>query len=363
MIYDYVIVGGGIAGCSISYFLNQANKKILLLEQNEIASGGSGAAGAFLSPLLGKPNPFKELVNQSLQFSVKFYKNNMSDCITQCGVLRLPKNEDDIKKFLSFEPYNPFEYNNIKDGFYFPIGAIVDSKMICHSLIRCIDKKEHFRLYSIIYKDHFYLLNNQIKTKSIIFTTGYETNLLNEDYLKDAIRPIWGQRIDILTSIKTTYNYHKNCSVSISKPHNNKYQLSIGATHHRFVTQKQCNETEIHTLIKKAREIIDIPDYEVINQYCGVRSGSKDYFPIVGNIINTKATLQKYPSLIHGTKIPNSLFIRYKNLYIFNGLGGRGFVLAPYIAKLFSDLLLKQNIINKHILLDRLFIRYIRKNK
>ena len=55
--FDYVIVGAGIAGCSTAYFLSKYSKSILLIDKNEkVAFGASGAAGAFLSPLLGKPN-------------------------------------------------------------------------------------------------------------------------------------------------------------------------------------------------------------------------------------------------------------------------------------------------------------------
>ncbi len=65
MTYDYVIVGAGIAGCSVAYFLHEKEptKKILILDRHsDIAHGASGAAGAFLSPLLGKPNKLKNLV-------------------------------------------------------------------------------------------------------------------------------------------------------------------------------------------------------------------------------------------------------------------------------------------------------------
>ena len=75
--YDYVIVGAGIAGCSLGHFLGKYSKSILLIDKNEdLAFGASGAAGAFLSPLLGKPNKFKDLVTRALSFSTEYYKNN-----------------------------------------------------------------------------------------------------------------------------------------------------------------------------------------------------------------------------------------------------------------------------------------------
>ena len=47
MHYNYIIVGGGIYSCLVSWILSKQNKndKILLLERNTIASGASGGLG------------------------------------------------------------------------------------------------------------------------------------------------------------------------------------------------------------------------------------------------------------------------------------------------------------------------------
>ncbi|MDO8564253.1 MAG: FAD-binding oxidoreductase [Nanoarchaeota archaeon] len=46
---DYLIVGGGVAGVSLAYFLSKkTNKKIVLIEKNTIASGATGKAAGTL---------------------------------------------------------------------------------------------------------------------------------------------------------------------------------------------------------------------------------------------------------------------------------------------------------------------------
>ncbi len=61
---DVVIIGGGVIGCAITYFLGKAQVDVLLLERAEIGSQASGAAAGLLAPLgpLAGPGPFADLV-------------------------------------------------------------------------------------------------------------------------------------------------------------------------------------------------------------------------------------------------------------------------------------------------------------
>ncbi len=64
--FDAIIIGAGIIGASIAYYLTIAGKKVLVLEKNEVASGATGACNGGLS-YFGKEN--KELLwaKESLQ--------------------------------------------------------------------------------------------------------------------------------------------------------------------------------------------------------------------------------------------------------------------------------------------------------
>ncbi len=46
--FDAIIVGGGVAGCSIAYQLSRSGKHVLLLEQRDICSGASGRNGGMV---------------------------------------------------------------------------------------------------------------------------------------------------------------------------------------------------------------------------------------------------------------------------------------------------------------------------
>jgi len=359
--YDYIIIGAGVAGSCIAYELSKKTSNILVIEQNDsIASGASGAAGAFLSPLLGKPNDFKDLVNKALIYSTNFYKTNFSQYINNCGTLRIPKDNIAKEQFESYKPYIDFEYKQINDGYFFPIGSVVDSKYMCESLLNSIEVLYNISIKNIDKKDDTYILNNTLKAKNLIITTGYCTNLIDEKYFN--IRAVWGQRIDIKTSTCIKFNYHKACSVSVSKKFD-KYSniVSIGATHHRFVEEKSIDKNDTDILLNLASDIVKLENIEVINEFAGARASSIDYFPIVGNIVDSIKTLEKFPYIKKGSKVPIENYLCYDNFYAINGLGGRGFVLAPYLAKILVDNIFENKTIPTNIKPHRLFTRWARK--
>lgn len=363
--YDFVIIGTGISGCSVVYELSYKNKKLNILlvdEKNDVAQGASGAAGAFLSPLLGKPNDFKDLVTKSLKYTINLYKEKFADCINNCGTTRIPKNKIDQEKFQEYIPYMDFEFKKDGDGYFFDIGTIVKSYDICKKMIfgDNIQTKFNYKIKKLNYDGECWSLNDEIKTTNIILTTGADIELLDEFYLK--IRAVWGRKIDITTTTKVDYNYHKACSLSKStKIDSDRYLVSIGATHHRDKKDVENIEQNIDDLLTKANDIKDLEDINVVNQFVGARACSNDYFPLIGNVIDSKKTLNEFPYLKNGTNVDANRFSRYKNLYILNGVGGRGFVLAPYLAKQLVDNIIDKKPIQNNIKVDRLFKKGVRR--
>jgi glycine/D-amino acid oxidase-like deaminating enzyme len=385
--YDYVIVGSGITGCATSYFLSKYSKSILLIDKNEkIASGASGAAGAFLSPLLGKPNAFKDLITKSLNFSLAFYKNINSKSLSTCGVNRIPKNIEDRKKFESYKPYMDFDYSVLDDGYFFPIGAQVNPEEICELLSTDIQKKLSYNIETIQKNnDTSWIINDEIKAKNLILCTGANVKLIEEKYLN--IRAVWGQKIDITSTTCTNINYHKECSVSkaIKSEDSDLYKLSIGATHHRFNcdinicnycvevanlnnASSKCYTKDIVNndslkLIQLANDIIKLEDVKVVAVKIGARASSSDYFPVIGKLIDSKKSFAKFPHLLNGTHIKEEMLEKIDNLYVINGVGGRGFVLSPYLANELVESIINNKKFDDNISSYRLFKRWAKKQK
>ncbi|HEY2595539.1 MAG TPA: glycine oxidase ThiO [Chloroflexota bacterium] len=60
---DVVIVGGGVIGCCIAYYLTLGGARVTLVERGHMASGASGVAAGMLAPQVEAPfaDPFFEL--------------------------------------------------------------------------------------------------------------------------------------------------------------------------------------------------------------------------------------------------------------------------------------------------------------
>lgn len=363
--YDFVIIGAGIAGCSVAFELSKHNENILIIDKNDdVAKGASGAAGAFLSPLLGKSNGFKDLVNRALIYSTTFYQEHFPQYFNNCGTTRIPQNKEDEQKFQSYIPFMDFPYIKDEKGYFFNIGSVVESYNICKSMIEKsqmkVETKFNYEVNEVSYKDEAWIINDEITTKNIIVTTGSESSLLDQFYIK--LRAVWGRRIDIKTSTKISHNFHKACSISQSKENeNHQYVVSIGATHHRSVEGVEDIAANTDELLKKANDIISLKDVEVVDHHIGARACSVDYFPIVGEIIDADKTVEEFPYMVNGTNVDAKRFTRFKNAYMINGVGGRGFVLAPYLAKQLVGSIIDKKEIDSEITTDRLFKREVKR--
>src|SRR5690242_16876270 len=67
---DVVIVGGGIIGCAIAYYLSKSQISVTVVERGEIGGQASGAAAGLLAPLgpLSGPGPLADFLLAGFAF-------------------------------------------------------------------------------------------------------------------------------------------------------------------------------------------------------------------------------------------------------------------------------------------------------
>jgi len=362
--YDAVVVGAGVAGCAVAHALHQKGLKICIVDRtDEIASGGSGAAGAFVSPKIGKASSLHSLTNEAFAFAVEFYQTHFPQYFHQTGVIRIPKDDGDNQNFALYREFNYPNFKDIKattieslgiqspyDGFLFEEGGVVDAKEMCAALIEGV-KFGSIEICKIEQKGSDWRLNGVIGCRYLILATGYQNELIDIEYM--GISGVWGCRGDFKSSLTVGKSIHQDLSIS----QNIEGIIKIGATHSRHASHPLL-PNPLEPLIQKASRLIDTTQLELVEVFCGLRSGSKDYTPLVGGVVDSAYMLQNYPQIQKGAK---ASLKRVENLFVINGLGGRGFVLAPLMAKLLAEHIVEGKAIDSRIDPDRLFLKWARR--
>jgi sarcosine oxidase subunit beta len=65
--YDVIVIGGGIIGLSVSYYLTEKQKRVLLIEKNEIGAGASSSCDEMILMQSKKPGLLLEMALESLE--------------------------------------------------------------------------------------------------------------------------------------------------------------------------------------------------------------------------------------------------------------------------------------------------------
>ncbi len=363
--YDTIIIGAGIAGASTAYALTQKGQKVLVLDRRGIASGGSGAAGAFVSPKIGKGSPLQTLTNASFAFAKDFYLSTCPTLFHQTGVIRIPKDEADAKKFTEYEPFNENKYENYKterlraegigvefDSFYFPEAGVCEAKEVCEVLLSGIEVVE-FEVKQLKQERGLWCVGDY-RAKHLVLATGHESDLADLRYM--GIKGTWGTRGDFTSTLSLDVSIHQSMSVGA----NVNGIIKLGATHEKAVKEVvPCKKEQALLLKEKASALIDTSDLELKEVFCGMRSGSKDYFPLAGKVIDAPFMLENYPAVTRGAK-PEMKYV--DNLFVCNGLGGRGFVFAPLMAKILTECIVDDKEVDVRVDPDRLFLKWCRKS-
>ena len=94
---DVIIIGGGVIGSSVNYYLTKRGKRVIQLERSYFNSGASGSCDTMIAPHTKEPNEHLQLA----LYSVELYKTIAQELgrdieYEQKGSLLLIENEDEL---------------------------------------------------------------------------------------------------------------------------------------------------------------------------------------------------------------------------------------------------------------------------
>ncbi len=364
--FDIIIVGAGINGCSLAYALTQKGQNVLVLEQDGVASGGSGAAGAFINPKISKSGPLKELIEKAYLFSLPFYKENFKDATTSASLLHIAKYEDENEKVEYFKEHTmlnteaaPSEllssltpYARSFSNVYIKDNAIVEAQEVCEAMLKGV-KQVKLKVTSPRYQDGMWHID-KYKTAKLVLCTGAYEEVFQEPYIK--LRRVFGQRCEVTSSTQMHSSVHHEVSVSATKKNG---RIAIGASHYLDKDQMPAKEEGEASLVDLARKSVQLDDVRIHSSFTGMRSGSNDYLPLLGPIIDADKSLQNIPANV---KNHDEVELEhYPGVYMINGVGGYGFVLAPYLSHIMVEHLLEKKELPSFLAPSRFFYRWLKK--
>jgi len=371
--YNIAIIGAGINGSALAYELSQyKNKNIVIFDMNSIAGGGSGAAGAFISPKFSKEGDLKKLLEDAFLYSMKFYEKEFPSFFTKAPLIHIAKDEKSSEILKLYKKtttlkikqtpeklLNSFNsYATKQENISLETG-IVDADGICNAMCKDITFKKE-KVTNLQYKTDYWIINKKYYVKSVVLATGAYKKLIDEPYIN--LRGIWGHRIDIKADYNSDYSIHQDVSLSPTK----NGIMAVGATHdihyHPQTTKEPYNiENAREQLLNSISKTVKIKDIKILKDYMGLRSGTVDYIPLIGNIVISKKTLKNKKIRFDTKKVDYNQYDYYNNLYIINGSGGYGFVLAPYLSKILAKNIVDKKDIDKKLLPARFFARWARR--
>ncbi len=350
---DVIIIGGGIIGLSIAWFLANQGASVTVLERGSPGSGASGAAAGMLAPFAESEHggAFVNLGQRSLEMYDSFIdeiNNSVSISIVNNspGLLRVAtdQKEFDALKGLfdnqqssihhfrlldaqEIRQLEPHLSQSIIGGLHSPLEKQIDPRTLCHALSLALQNQgvrilEHCNVTDIQRTEDKAVSisanGQQYSFENLVIAGGAWTTELG-DYLGVhlPVKPIKGQILSLQTetnSLSHTIYGSKGYIVPRSDG-----RIVIGATVEDVGFDLDVDVNGILQLIVIGQQYLqDIGSAKVLDSWAGLRPASPDGMPILG-------------------KVPT-----FTNAFVATGHYRNGILLAPVTGKLIADLTLNR---------------------
>ncbi|AHH06821.1 D-amino acid dehydrogenase small subunit [Borrelia crocidurae DOU] len=328
MEYEFAIIGGGIAGSTLTYEILQRKKSVILFDDG--IQKATTIAGGVINPIMGRKMNIAWRESEIFIFAIQYYKEMEKNI--HCNFLKeIPifrpfttktQKEELLSKINNYSNIEKFiieikndkinDFCNDNDGGILIKGATINTELYINNLKKYFIKYQAYTEQEINDKnlkiDENFFTINKLKFKKLIFTKGYKEKIEGLfSYLPFKLAKGEMLIVEIKgLNLKEIYNRH----VSLIPLENSKYYL--GGTYEWNTLDTNTNEWAKKELLKKLEKITNL-NYKVIKHKAHIRPATIDREPLLG----------EHP--------------QYKNIFILNGFGTRGISMAPYLSKKILD--------------------------
>ncbi|WP_299703594.1 FAD-binding oxidoreductase [uncultured Pontibacter sp.] len=334
MNYDFIVVGHGIAGATLAYTLRKQGQQVLVIDEPKANSASRVAAG-LVNPVAGKRFAKSWLVDTLLPFADVFY-----DELEAHFQKQLFFHKPIYKVFSTIEEQNNWMAKSAGDTWSEYIGATYTQSTGAEAV--------HDQYGGITIKQGGYLLvadtldlllqnlqkddallperfdvnqlqltkqgvsYKNIQAKHMVFCEGWQA--VHNPYFKWLpLQPTKGEVLEVKTE-----DFNPECiyNKAVYVVPVGEGRFKIGATYNWREADELPTAEGKAELSERFEQITAIP-YQLRNHWAGIRPAVRDRRPLIG----------RHPE--------------HAQLSVFNGMGSKGVLMAPYLADMFAKALVK----------------------
>ena len=323
---DYLIVGGALSGICLADSLAQNKQSFALLTSPEKPAASAVAAGTW-NPLVFRKYTLSwrfESLYEGMKKRMAHFEILLNEKIFES--LKIQKvissaSDQDFWKTRAADPAMEAYMRVETEPSHFPANAVlaeisnggrIHLKNLLHGYHQYASQqgfliKKDFEHSQLQFESGYWNYEN-ISAKNILFCEGAHVQQ-NPFFNWLPFKPANGDTITIhAPGLKLQSILKKNIFVlPLGQDH-----FQVGATYNWENLSWKASENARKELEEKLKLILNVP-YEVVSQSAGIRPATHDRRPFVG----------EHPE--------------QKGLYLFNGMGSKGVLIAPKIAEEFVD--------------------------
>lgn len=340
---NFLIVGAGVAGISLAKYLADQGHSVTLSDNGKNRS--SAVAAGMINPIvfrrMTKSWRVDELLPYAEQFYTSFGKECGNDFFHPITIRRVFSSEQEKKFWLDKQHLPEFtdyltpvtEEDLTFNGCHNPFGTgrVKKAAYVSTTVFLTSTKKwfsEHHALLNEAFSysdlDPVLMTYKGKKYDDVIFCEGVE--VIHNPWFRDIpVNHTKGETLTIKSAdIPEDESLNRKCFLLPIGEHT----FRVGATYAWDTYESVVTEEARKELEEKLAILTDAP-YEVTGQNAGIRPTTMDRRPLIGT---------------HET---------FSGLHVLNGLGTKGYLIAPLIAKEFGEYLLKGKSLHPEVDLNR----------
>jgi glycine oxidase len=351
MNYDYIVVGHGLAGAILAYTLRKKGQRVLVIDEPKANSASRVAAG-LVNPVAGKRFAKSWLVDTLLPFADGFYDELEShfnkplffhkpiykvfSTIEEQNNWMAKSAGDNWSAYIGSTYTQSTGMESVKDqyggimirqGGYLLVADTLD--LLTNELLEAgLLLPERFDVSQLQLTEHGVSYKN-MTAGHLVFCEGWQA-VHNPYFSWLPLQPTKGEVLEVETK-----DFNPECiynkAVYVVPIGENRFK--IGATYNWRQADELPTPEGAAELSERFEQITTKP-YHVINQWAGIRPAVLDRRPLMG----------RHPE--------------HAQLSVFNGMGSKGVLMAPYLADVFSKELLGGGDILADVQISRYYSLY-----